>query len=200
MKITSATPANAVRTVGSKADAISRTEAAREVAPQVATPTADITRFGSVSSVGASDGSFFTVTLTPGTGAKEYIIGDPYGLIAAAVGKTFTEPTGASGTTPAALKASTQQGIALKGVHYQVTVSKNQFSNPLRMIMGNYDGSFASVPINVVGTTRPDWQNDKLVVIEFKNNITLDSRNALTLTVTAGESVDLTFFVAAFGF
>ena len=200
MKITQ-TPASASR----NAPAISREsatkyEAAREVGPQVSTPSIDITRYGSVSSVGASDGSFFTVKLNPASGAGSYIIGDPYGLIAASVGKTYKEPEAAPGTSVEALKAATQQGISLKGVHYQVAVSKNQFANPLRMLMGNFDGSFASVPINVVGTTRPDWDNDKLVVIEFKNPITLDSRNALTLDVDAGESVVLTFFVAAFGY
>lgn len=199
MKITQA-PAVMKVTAPARRATANEYQAAKEVSPQVSTPDSEITRYGSVSSVGMSDGSFVSITLTPGTTAKEYVIGDAFGLIEAAMGKNYDEPTSIAGSTPAAFKAATQQGIAIKGVHYQVTTSKNQFSNPLRVTSGNYDGSLRSVPVNVVGTTRPDWQNDKLVVIEFKQNIILDSRNALTLTVNGGESVNLTLYIGAYGF
>lgn len=175
-------------------------EAAREVAPRVATPDAEITRYGSVSKVGSSDGSFFTVVLTPGTSAdKTYIIGDPYNLIEAASGRGYDDPDLAPGTTVAALKSATQQGIAIRGIHYQVSVSASQFANSLQVVMGNYDGTFASMPVNVSGATRPDFYNDKLLVLEFNQPVTLDSRRAIALTVTKGETVTLTFYVSAYG-
>lgn len=174
-------------------------EAAEEVAPHVYNPFTEITRYGSVSKVNASDGSFFVVKLAPGATAKDYIIGDPYGLVAAAQNRAYDEPDDAPGTTVAALKAATQQGIAISAVHYQVSASPNQFANPFRLVFGNFDGSAESKPMNVLGTTRPDWDNDKLLVMEFGKPVILDSRRALTLRVDANEEATLNFFVAAFG-
>lgn len=183
------------------APAVNRAAVAREVEPHQVVTDAQITRHGSVATIGASNGSFVTITLTPGTSAaKEYIIGDAYGLIAAAIGKSYSEPDSVSGNTPAGFKNATQQGIAISGIHYQVSTSASQFAQPLKMVSGNYDGSFAARPLNVLGTSRPDYQNDKLLVFEFTNNIVLDSRNALSLTVAAGEEVTLNIFIASFGF
>ena len=176
------------------------TAAASAVAPETYTPENEITRYGNVAKVGASSGSSFTLTLTPGSTAKTYVIGDPHKAVNAALDKpAWSEPEAAPGSTPEAIKALAAEGFAISGVHYQVTSSSAQFGNPLKQVMGNHDGSYAAVPVNILATSRPDYQNDKLLIVEFKRPARLDSRNCFTLKVNAGESVTLNFFVAAYG-
>lgn len=175
-------------------------QAAREVGTQVQINERTINRFGAVSNVGARAGSSFTIVIdNTATAEKTYILGDPFGVIEAAIGVSYLKTYSVPGSSAAAWKASTQNGYALDGLSYQVDDAA-QFSNSLRIVEAQTDGSFASVPINLALAALPTFQNDKLLVFQFANDVVLDSRRAMTLTVNAQTKVTLNFTVAAFSF
>ena len=188
------------KTVASAASKYPVQTAVQDVSQQIVTSNNQPTRFGAVASLSAQAGSYFTISINnTATGSRTYVLGDPYGIIEAGFGvtweKTFTVP----GSTATAWRASTQQGYAISAINYIVSAAA-QFSNPLRIITGFTDGSVGSVPANVLGATMPTNFNDKQLILEFPDNLTLDAYHALTLTVAASTTVTLNCFVAAFAF
>jgi hypothetical protein len=174
---------------------------ASRVGPQAALPNPIINRFGAVSRIMASPGAFVTITIAnAATGVRTYAIGDPDGIIEAAFGVTWEKTMTVAGSTAAAFRASTRDGVAFVSLQYRVTASAAQFSNSFRKVSGNTDGSVQAIPLPVQATARPDFFTDKLLVFDFPDPIVLDSRNALTLVVNASETVNLVFAVGVFGF
>lgn len=162
-----------------------------------------ISRSSSVVSKNVNQGSLpkpasFRVTLTPGGADKKFIIGDPLGLIAAInSGITYTEPT--SGTiAPAALKAVLQNKTVISGFSIESSVSASQLATNPVLVSGEMDGNAQTRIIDLSTAKRNDAQNDKLLTIDLSENpIVLDKFRAFTLDVVSGETVNITFFIAA---
>lgn len=158
-----------------------------------------MTQFGSVSQIGVGTGDFFTLKFTGGTGSgRLFIIGDPSGIVAAASKRTFNEPTSSTTSTVAAIKQQFSNPFLIKGINYEVATSSAQFANEFNVAVGNTSGQYASGPINVDGAKRNTQYNDKLLTLEFNVPLRLDRFNALTLFVSPGEFVTMTFYVQAF--
>jgi hypothetical protein len=158
-----------------------------------------MTQFGSVSAIGVGTGDFFTLKFTGGTGSgKTFIIGDPSGIVAAASKITFNEPTSSTTSTVAAIKQQFTNPFLIKGINYEVTTSSTQFANDFALMMGDTSGRFQRGPINVDGAKRNTQYDPKLLTLEFTTPLRLDKFTAMSLFVSAGEFVTMTFFVQAF--
>ena len=168
------------------------------VAPEAVQFNPVITQYGSVSELQAGAADFFTLTFTPGTSAaKTYVIGDPDNIVESAFGASWDEPDSGS-IAVAGIKAQFSNPFLILGVNYEVTSSSAQFSNAFKIVSGNSSGATAGRPINVQGAVRNNQYNEKLLTIKFPQGVRLDRFTAMTLTVSASETVNMTFFVGAF--
>jgi hypothetical protein len=119
---------------------------------------------------------------------------DGAGLVADISGSA-TAPT--SGTVSPSVIAETtkSKAIVIKGFNYQAS-SNTQFAQRFDFAKANIDGRLVTLP-NVIAKARRNTQFDS-TLLTIDENIVIDYATALDVTVIAGGTVDLTFFVEGF--
>lgn len=164
-----------------------------------------VSNMGSVSAFNLNAGNLgqlnpFRASLTSASGAsKNYVIGDPSGLLASLKGGTIADvDSWTGGITVASAKATFAYApVAVKAINYETTSSAAQFSNTFQLLIGDIDGSFRTENIPVSSAKRNNQYNSKLLTIEFEKPIILSWNRALYIVVNDGEDVYLDFVPAA---
>lgn len=176
---------------------------AERLAPPVQVSTQGITSFGSVADFrGYSSNTrrmptSFSVTCTNGTLAPvEYRVGDPDGIVAAKVGRTFTNPTSGSVTIAALFATLRSASLLIKGVNYNTTDGLVQFNQPFQFADADYD-RLNIIDIYPTEAERNTAQNPNLLTLSFKEPFELDWNSTFLITVAPGETATLTFFIGA---
>lgn len=102
-----------------------------------------------------------------------------------------------SGTiAPSVITETTKSApIMITGFNYQTTVAAAQFGNALNVVKGEINGTQAQRP-NITAKAKRNTQFDPLL-LTIDEPVFIDSKTAIELTVSAGETVILTFFVEA---
>ena len=127
-----------------------------------------------------------------GGSAKKYVIGDPFGFVAARLdGESLSNPDSGS-ISPAAIKNSLGScPVAVGAINYNVAQSGTQFSQPFRFVCADIDGTGSEKNISVSAARRNNAMNDKLITLEFPKPYFLGANTAFVITVAAGEKVTL---------
>jgi hypothetical protein len=172
---------------------------ANMLAPHVSINDMPENSMGNVSLTPMSSGlPFFTFTLNnTATGTREFVIGDPQGIIAAVSGKTLTQPTGSSAGTVAAGQASFVTGeVVINLINYSATSGANQFGLPFNYAVADTDGSLYIKPVPVALAPRNDQFNANRLTLGGMG-IVLKRNTGLLITVAASSTVVLGFQPAA---
>jgi len=185
---------------------ISRVQtSAKQLAPRIQANESPVTSVGAVAKVGdfkmvATALKPFKVALTSASGAsKNFIIGDPSGILATLIGGTIASPDSAS-CLVAGMKASFAYApVVIKAINYKVTSSATQFDNTFNIVTGDIDGNINQRPVNVAAYERNNQYNAKLMTFEFKpgEEFIFAWNTALYIVVNDGEDVYLSFTPAA---
>lgn len=145
----------------------------------------------------------FSVELANACAApKDFLIGDPTGMIALAAGGTFLNPTGCSldgavkGSGVSAMKQLFGlRGLAVRGFNYATSSKASQFSQKLMEANAEINGAFMRNPINVAIQRRNNAMDDLLMTLELVTPFVFNSFRGLVLRVEANETVNLEFSV-----
>lgn len=180
---------------------IAQVNTVAKLSPGVQSLNNPVSNMGSVSKINVPVGNpsalgSFRVALTSASGAaKNFIIGDPSGLLSSLKGGTNAAPDSWTGgiTVAAAQATFAYAPVAIKSINYQVTASSAQFANTFQYLIGDIDGSFRFENIPVNAAQRNTAYNDKLLTIEFEQPLVLSWNRALFLNVNDGEDVYLEF-------
>lgn len=131
-----------------------------------------------------------------GAGVLRYVMGDPNGAVAAALGATYTQPTSAFGTTVAALQASfISRRVAIVAINYAATSGPTQFGSTFQYVQADVDGQFGGQPINLNQFIRNDANNPNLQTLQFDSAYDLYDLSAFALDVEAGQIATITLMV-----
>lgn len=159
--------------------------------------------FGSVQKATGARGlsskapSSISYTLTNGTaGALTYVMGDPKGLVAAAFGVTWTQPSAARGTTVAAIQGSFDSNpVAVRAMN--ITVSAiSQWSNLFRYAYGDVNGMLSAYPLNFDEYTRNTQYVPTELTLDFGDDpFVMDLNNCFTMAISAGQSATFTLML-----
>jgi hypothetical protein len=134
----------------------------------------------------ASGSAFYL--LFDADGINESIGGIVYGNAK----KNFDEHA-TSSVSPSVIAETTKtKPIKITGFNYQVQNSSD-FSNNFDFLVGNIDGRQIRLP-NVIQKARRNTQFDS-TLLTIDEEIIIDSKTALFMSVTNGTTVTLTFFV-----
>lgn len=137
----------------------------------------------------------FTLDNSGGGVAKNYLIFDGFGFFAANSGASVNAPDSASSSVPAIKAMSQFSPMLISGFNYEVTVSTAQFQNALSHTFGDATGSSDKAPVLVNQAKRNNQFNSKLLT--FEGAWYIDGFRGFFLTVNAGETVLLSFFIGA---
>lgn len=141
--------------------------------------------------------SSISYTLTNGTGGLlTYVMGDPKGLVAAAFGVTWTQPSASRGTTVAAVQGSYDSNpVSVRGMNITVS-AQSQWSNLFRYNYGDVNGMLGGYPINFDEYTRPTNYISTELVLDFGDDpFVLDLNNCFTMAISGGQSATVTLML-----
>jgi hypothetical protein len=177
---------------------------AERLTPPVQVSTTPISSFGSVADMrGFSSNSrrmpsSLIFTITNGTaGVLTYVIGDPDGMVAGKLGRTFTQPTSAQGITVAAAQNSLRSAaLLITGMNYSTNNGATQFSRTFQFVDADYDRANV-IDIRPTEAERNTAQNPNLLTLNFKEPFELDWNSAFLIDVPNGGTVTLTLFIGA---
>ena len=177
---------------------------AERLTPPVQVSTNPISSFGSVADLrGFSSNSrrmpsSVILTMTnAGLLPLEYVVGDPDGMVAGKLGRAFTQPNSAQGISVAAVQNSLRSAaLLIKGMNYASSNGPLQFAQTFQFADADYD-RLSITDIQPTEAERNTAQNPNLLTLNFKEPYELDWNSAFLITVPAGESVTLTFFIGA---
>jgi len=170
-------------------------QSANMLAPSVSINDMPENSMGNVSLTPINHGlPFFTFTLNnTATGTREFVIGDPQGVIAAVSGKTLTQPTASSAGTVAAGQASFITGeVVINMINYDATSGANQFGLPFNYAVADVDGSLTIRPVPVALAPRNDQFNANRLTLGALGAV-LKRNTAFLITVAASSTVTLAF-------
>lgn len=140
---------------------------------------------------------FFNVTLnnSAGTAAKNYVIFDSLGGCVEAKGGSWNAPDSTSALSVAILKSSIESSpLVLSGYAYRVTTGTSaQFSNLFQFARVAFDGSYFQKPMRPEKSIRNNQFQD--TVLHVQQEMTIDKMTAIFVTVAAGTTVVLDFWV-----
>jgi|688.fasta_scaffold225641_3 hypothetical protein len=177
---------------------------AERLTPPVQVSTTPITSFGSVADLrGYSSNSrrmpsSLIVTMTNATvGTLTYVLGDPDGMVAGKLNRTFTQPTSAQGISVAAVQNSLRSAsLLINGMNYSTNNGPVQFAQTFQFVDADYDRANI-IDIQPTQAERNTAQNPNLLTLSFKEPYELDWNSAFLINVPAGGTVTLTLFIGA---
>lgn len=133
------------------------------------------------------------------TATKEFIIGDPTGLIAAAKGGTLVAPTSLNGNSSIVTANKAMLGympIKFGKIIFEATSSSAQFANAPAVHVCNLAGKLASDEINLQAAKTNVAQNSKILTV--KCDLMLAPNRAITQVVDASETLLVTLCPVAY--
>lgn len=138
----------------------------------------------------------YIISNTSGAAAT-YAIGDPNGLVAAAHGATWAQPSGAKNSSVAAVQASFgTHPVLVKGLNYIVS-NALQYDEPLTYRYGDQNGRYAGDPIDITPQLRNDQYISTRQTFSFEKPYVLDETHCFTLRVPDTYQVTLSLILDA---
>ena len=135
----------------------------------------------------------YELTAPAAGGDKTFIIGDPTGAGAAAIGGTLLNPNSVNGKSSLVLPNKEMfglKGIVFGGINLETSSDKSQFNNQLKIYAVNHNGDLNLESVAFKGSKMGN-QYDPLVMnvdVEF----VLDPTRFIVITVKDGETLSLT--------
>lgn len=140
---------------------------------------------------------FFSVTLNnaAGTAAKNYVIFDAHSAARTAKGGSWNVPDSTTALSVTILNESTKNSpLVISGIGYRITTGTTaQYAQSLFFVKTAFDGSLAQKPLNVSKSIRNNQYQDN--ILHIQQVLPVDSMSGLFLTVMAGTTVVLDFWV-----
>jgi hypothetical protein len=139
-----------------------------------------------------------------GTVSKNYIIGDPHGMIAASLGGTIADPdqvnslTGVDSGIAANKSMYKNTKIIFSGLTFKTSSTADQFNNTPIFYTCNLAGNIVPDPINLAVAEKNTAKNP--LILTITGNFKLDAQRALYVTVLQRETLTITFSPKAYSY
>jgi hypothetical protein len=141
--------------------------------------------------------SAFTISITNATSnTVTYRLFDASAIVSAVTGNAFNTTYTPTVDRDALLNSTYNNPIVLSGFNYQVSSSNTQFANNFDIVRCSIDGRQVTHP-NIIQKARRNTQFDSRL-LTISERIVIDPQTAINITVSATETVTLTFFVEGF--
>lgn len=140
----------------------------------------------------------FTCDNSGGGTAKVYDFFDPAGIVANLAGGTRYQASPTELTMAIINKVIQGSPVLFSGFRMEVSSSVAQFNNVLKLYEGSLDGALAQIPIHLEDALEGDKYNEKIQ--SYRADIMINKFRMLSLSVDAGETVKVTFFINAMAY
>lgn len=192
----------AVRNIA-RARTVEEARAANELSTVIRVNRVPISAFGAIGKLPGPAGNnaplssiTYTMENTSG-GVLTYVLGDGEGLVAGALGATWTQPTRVkNGSVSAVQESYSNIPVMVQGLNYIVS-NASQYSEALMYVGADRDGRFSGQPIDIDAILRNNQEIATRQTIMFDQPYLLDGLHGFTVRVLDGVSVTMSLLLAA---
>lgn len=158
-----------------------------------------VTDYGSMVSAIPALPAFVYQLVNSTSATKNFLIGDPAGMIAAALGGTFYDPNKLNGST-AFVEPNKNifygSSVLFGEISWKTSSDATQFDNNPTLYVCNHTGEVVPKPLILTAAERNTQQNNLLLTT--KGKVRLDIFRGIKVPVIAGETLTVTMSPEAY--